>query len=233
VSVSDDPPVGGCRVLIVAKAPVAGRSKTRLVPPLDGGQAAALHRAMLLDTLAACRREVDDVRLLAASAADVAPLRALCPEVPVEAQPGQGLAEALRLGLAWSIPAAGPTAILSSDIPGTPPGELGRAFALLAAGADIVLGPSTDGGYWLFAAREAHDEPFRDIPWSTASTLAITLERCRGAGLEVEQIRPWRDVDTMADLLALAADPALDRAPHTAVALRALPVALLGLQTGP
>jgi len=51
-------------VLVVAKAPAGGRSKTRLVPPLTPGDAAALHEALLLDTLDACRREVGDVRIL-------------------------------------------------------------------------------------------------------------------------------------------------------------------------
>ena len=214
---------GACgRVLIVAKAPVAGRSKTRLVPPLTGDQAAALQQAMLLDTIDACRREVDDVRLLVADRADSAPLALLCPDLPIEIQTGRGLGEALRAGLARSIAAAGPTAIVSSDLPGTPPGEVGRAFALLDAGADIVFGPAIDGGYWLIAARQAHDAPFRDIPWSTPATLAVTLERCHEAGLRVELLRPCRDVDTAADLATLAADGALDAAPRTAAALRSV-----------
>ena len=115
MSVTRGLPVGGrgttgegtCgRVLIVAKAPVAGRSKTRLVPPLTGDQAAALQQAMLLDTIDACRREVDDVRLLVADRADSAPLALLCPDLPIEIQTGRGLGEALRAGLARSIAAA-------------------------------------------------------------------------------------------------------------------------------
>jgi rSAM/selenodomain-associated transferase 1 len=219
VSVSQGPPVGGRRILIVAKAPANGRSKTRLVPPLDASQATVLQQALLLDTIDACRREVDDVRLLVADPADVAPLASLCPGLPIETQAGRGLADALRLGLAQSLAAAGPTAIVASDLPGTPPGELRRAFALLDAGADVVLGPATDGGYWLFAAREAQREPFRDIPWSTPAALAVTVDRCRAAGLRVELLRTWRDVDTAADLAALASEPALAAAVRTAAAI--------------
>ena len=209
----------------MAKAPAPGRSKTRLVPPLQAFQAAALQTAMLLDTVECCRREVADVGLLVAGEADAAALGVLCPGLPIEAQAGQGLGEALRLGLAASIARAGATALVSADIPGTPPGEVARAFALLADGADIVLGPAMDGGYWLVAARAAHDGPFRDIPWSTPATLSVTLERCRDAGLRVALLQAWRDVDTAADLAALVSSAVLLGAPRTAAAIGGLGLA--------
>src|ERR1700730_3466586 len=122
--------------LVVAKAPGAG--KTRLVPPVSGEQAASLQRALLLDTLAACRREADDVRLLVATENERSVLAALVPGTAVELQRGKGLADALRYGVADHLE-RGPVAIISSDLPGLPAGSIVEAAAALAAGVDVVL----------------------------------------------------------------------------------------------
>ncbi len=205
-------------VLIVAKAPASGRSKTRLVPPLTPEQAAELHEALLLDTLAACQAEVDDVRILYGAADDAPGLALLAPGTRLVRQTGRGLADALRLGIEHHV-ADGPVAIVSSDVPGLPPGSLAAAFRALAEGADVVLGPALDGGYWLVAMREPHEEPFRDIPWSTPAVLAVTRKRCEEAELRVVELAPWRDVDTLVDL-AFVAHELEHLAPHTAAFLR-------------
>ena len=208
-------------VLVVSKAPVSGRSKTRLVPPLTAAQAAALHEAMLLDTLDACRAHVADVRILYASSGDAPALARLAPGWPLVIQEGDGLEAALERGIAAHT-RDGPCAIVSSDIPGLPAGALRATFAALAEGADVVLGPALDGGYWLIAMREPRSEPFREIPWSTPAVAAATRVRCAEAGLRLVELRAWRDVDTLVDLAAVAAehDPLL--APRTAALLRGL-----------
>jgi rSAM/selenodomain-associated transferase 1 len=222
VSVSAPRGRGEC-VLVVAKAPEPGRTKTRLCPPLSEVDAAALGRAMLLDTLDCCRQEVADVGILHADPGEAPGLWALAgPRARLVLQRGSGLRDALRSGAEAALAGADAVALVSSDIPGVPPGALGRAFAALAAGADVALGPGLDGGYWLVALREAHPEPFEDIPWSTPRVLATTLERCETAGLAVSLLDEWRDIDTAADLAALLPD--LDRLPgrRTAAHLRAL-----------
>jgi rSAM/selenodomain-associated transferase 1 len=201
-------------VLVVAKAPAGGRSKTRLVPPLSRPQAAALHEALLLDTLDACRAEAAHVRILHASPEEAGELARLAPGLPLELQEGRGLADALRLGIARHA-GKGPVAIVSSDVPGIPPGSLGTAFAALREDVDVVLGPALDGGYWLIAMREPHELPFRDIPWSTPAALAVTRRRCEEAGLRIAELDPWRDVDTLVDLAFLRRDGERLPAPRT------------------
>lgn len=191
-------------VLVVAKAPLPGRAKTRLVPPLDANRAAELQAALLLDTIDSCLAEGFEPSVLAVDAGDRAALRRVVDGTPVLAQDGHGLADALRLGIRRHV-ASGPVAIVSSDVPGLPSGSLARAFAALADGADVVLGPADDGGYWLVAMREPHDAPFTEIPWSTAAVLDVTRRRCADAGLRLRMIECWRDVDTAVDLAALAA----------------------------
>jgi rSAM/selenodomain-associated transferase 1 len=210
-------------VLIVAKAPIPGRAKTRLVPPLTAEQAAALGKALLLDTLDACRAEAPDTALLHADPSEAPALaRLVGPDVSLVLQEGRGLGDALRLGMARRL-ADGPTALVSSDIPGLPPGSLTRAFSLLEEEAcDVVLGPAFDGGYWLIAMREPSEAPFRAVPWSTPAACAVTVERCREAALEVATTDAWRDVDTPVDLAFLLRDADRLPAPRTIQALREL-----------
>jgi uncharacterized protein len=210
-------------VLIVAKAPIPGRTKTRLVPPLTAEQAAGLQEALLLDTLDACRGEIPDAGLLHADPADAPALARLAgDDVPLVLQEGRGLGDALRRGMARLL-ARGPAALVSSDIPGLPSRALHRAFTLLEERTcDVVLGPALDGGYWLIAMREPSEAPFDDIPWSTPAAFSVTVRRCATAGLKVATIDPWRDVDTLVDLAFLLRDVDALRARRTLAVLRML-----------
>jgi rSAM/selenodomain-associated transferase 1 len=217
------------RILIATKAPRPGRSKTRLLPALSPVDAARLHEALLLDTLAGARREATSVGLLVAEAADVPVLEALAGGVEIVLQQGTGLADALFHAFAPATEAA-PVAVISSDTPGLPPGEISAAAAALAAGADVALGPTPDGGYWLIAMAAQHAAPFRDIPWSTADCLAATLDRCREDSLDVHLGVPWRDIDVPDDVAWLRTEVSPDLAPRTA---SLLPVLSLGTPPSP
>ena len=82
-----------------------------------------------------------------------------------------------------------------------------RAFERVESGADVVLGPAEDGGYYLIALRAGAVAPrlFEGIAWSTGQVLAATLDRCRELGLAVELLPQASDVDTPEDLHRLAA----------------------------
>ena len=211
-------------VLVVAKAPAPGRSKSRLVPPLTPEQGAALHEALLLDTLDACRAEVPATGLLHSSATEDEQLRALAGRpTRLVLQRGRGLEDALA-GAIEELAADGAVALVSSDVPGIPRGSLRRAFTALADGADVVLGPAFDGGYWLIAMQAFHAAPFRQIPWSTPAVLGVTIRRCEEEGLRLHLLEPWRDVDTLVDLdFLLETCDQLD-APRTLALLRRLEV---------
>lgn len=206
MSVSRRLPGRGARALVVAKAPIPGRVKTRLAPLLGVDGAAALARAMLLDTVDGCRAEVEEVGVLHARADERdALVRLLGDGRLVVRQEGVGLEQALLSGMRHTLAERDAALLVSSDVPGVPPGSLHRALEALTGGADVVLGPGEDGGYWLVGMRHPHPEPFAGIPWSTHAVLDVTLERCRAARLEVALVDRWRDVDTAEDLVALAA----------------------------
>lgn len=195
-------------IVIFAKAPIAGQVKTRLCPPLTSEQAARLYESFLLDTVArAC--SLSEVRVFVAiTPADSEPLfRALLP-FPVFYFPQRGatlgereanvFVDLFPQGLSRIV-------LIGSDIPTMPVTHLHNAFALLAApSTDVVLGPSTDGGYYLIGARALHPALFADITWSTSVVLAQTLHQARRAGLRVAQVSSWYDVDSADELQQLA-----------------------------
>ena len=114
-------------------------------------------------------------------------------------------------------------AILGSDTPSLPVEILKRAFEQLR-GHDVVLGPCTDGGYYLIGARCVVPEIFRDIPWGTDRVLADTLTLLKILGIGKALLPPWSDVDTAADLRELRAAlaalaPGDPTARHTRAAL--------------
>ena len=100
--------------------------------------------------------------------------------------------------------------VIGTDCPDLTSGEIATAFAALD-GADVVLGPATDGGYYLIGLRAEHPSLFSGMTWSATNTLALTLERAAKAGLRVALLPPRPDIDTVEDLRAwqdrLAARP--------------------------
>lgn len=199
------------RLVLYTKPAVPGRVKTRLLPELDPGRAAELHLALL-----------DDVaeRLLAADARGAFELwSAWALEEGEELPPGPGrpfrqagsdLGGRLFRGLDRVAEAGepGPVAALGSDHPTVRVEVVEEAFGRLAAGADAVLGPSRDGGYYLIALAPGALRPelFEGIDWSTDRVLEQTLERAAALGLTVELLEEGADVDTPEDLRRLAED---------------------------
>ena len=92
--------------------------------------------------------------------------------------------------------------IIGTDAPGVDRERVTAAFRLLerTGGPHLVLGPATDGGYYLMGLRSPQPDLFRDVPWSTPRVLEITLERAREAGLRWELLEPLSDVDRPDDL---------------------------------
>lgn len=181
----------------------AGRVKTRLIGDLTPHEAAELHEAFLGDVLERLDAGAFDLRI-AWALDDGEELPLACP--PGERQEGDDLGERLWRALSTAGRRYPLVAAVGSDHPTLPLAHVERAFDLLAHGRDVVLGPADDGGYYLIAARSEALRPalFSGVPWSTERVLEETLSRCRASGLEVELLPAARDVDTPADLAALA-----------------------------
>jgi rSAM/selenodomain-associated transferase 1 len=195
-------------LIVVAKEPVPGQTKTRLCPPLTPDSAADLYRCLLLDTFALMQRlETVDHSLAytPASARDF--FARLLPNgfhlVPQQgADLGERLSNALgehfQLGYRRVV-------IMNSDGPTLPLAYLQLAFSGLDC-ADVTLGLGHDGGYYLIGLKQLHPELFQGIAWSTEQVIPQTLAVCRRLRLAVHQLPEWYDVDVAADLERLRRD---------------------------
>lgn len=190
------------RLGVFARHPVAGSVKTRLSPALPAPLAARLYEALLTDTraeMAAC-----DAARTWWWADGGAPLGD--PAFDERAQQGGTLGERLAHAMAAMRrgDARARTVIVGSDCPALRAGHVRDAFAALAH-TDVVLGPATDGGYWLVGARRECAALFRDVPWSTAGVLRVTYERAAAEGWRVATLGVRSDLDEPGDLAALIA----------------------------
>lgn len=189
-------PLSQARALVVvAKHPEVGKVKTRLGPALDDAQAFRLYDAFL-----------DDIaRTFSTGDYDFA-FAYTPPDAPFD---GRGLAAYPQRGgtlnqrlhnifLQNRQRYGGGTLIMSSDSPQVPRSWIAQGFEKLSI-CDVVLGPASDGGYWIVGMREAHDI-FAGVEMSTPRVLARTLERAGELGLRVELLPETFDVDTADDL---------------------------------
>ncbi len=192
-------------LLVVARAPVAGQTKTRLCPPLDGATAAALYTCFLRDTLALMDQVADVRRTIAYLPEDAAGyFRDLAPSMALAPQRGAELGERLDNLLCDAL-AAGAThaVVMDSDSPTLPAAYLRQAFAELEGGADLVLGPCEDGGYYLIGLRHPQPRLLREVRMSTPAVLRDTLAIAAELGLRSALLPTWYDVDTVAELARL------------------------------
>lgn len=186
-------------LVVIAKSPEPGRSKTRLCPPFTPEQAAILAEAALRDTLAAVAAAPARRRVLAL---DGKPGPWLPRGFAVVEQRGDGLGE--RLGHALE-EAGGPGLVVGMDTPQLSPALLARAArALRRPRADAVLGPALDGGYWTIGLREPDPAVFEGVPMSSDRTCEAQRRRLAELGLRVAALPRMRDVDTIDDAHAVA-----------------------------
>jgi rSAM/selenodomain-associated transferase 1 len=194
-------------IIVLAKAPVPGRVKTRLCPPCEPEQAARLAEAALADTLAAVRgvRGVDRVLALDGDPGDWLPT-----DFEVVRQRGDGLDE--RLAHAFEDTATGGL-LIGMDTPQLTSHALEAALHQLQQ-ADAVLGPSVDGGWWAIGLHEPHPAAFTGVPMSTAITHRAQRSRLHALGLRTRSLPLMRDVDDFEDALAVAAAAPQTRFAH-------------------
>lgn len=193
------------RLIVMAKAPVPGAVKTRLVPALGEAGAAALAERLLAHAVAqAVAAACGPVELnIAPDAAhpSVARLSAehgLQLSVQGEGDLGARMQRALERALAHGESAC----LFGTDAPAIDAAMLREAAVCLAI-HDAVFVPAFDGGYALVGLRRVAPSLFADMPWSTSAVMARTRERLGAAGLRWAELPPVHDIDVPADLQRL------------------------------
>jgi len=193
-------------IAVMAKAPVPGLAKTRLIPAIGAHAAAVL------------QERLTERAVMTARAAAIGPVTLWCAPDPThpsfrELAVRQGIALRRQpdgdLGarmLAAITAGQRPTLVIGTDCPAFTPEHLRAAAAALRDGADVVLTPAEDGGYVLIGARAPHPELFAGMTWGTATVLAATRARIAARGLTSAEFETLWDVDTESDLARLEAE---------------------------
>ena len=212
---SAGPDPNSCGIAVMAKASAPGRTKTRLVPPLTAEEAASFNTAFL--------RDVNANILEAARQRNIKGYMAYGPPgagsvdfFRSEISPGVRLIEAWSADFGDCLYAAidqlltlghASAVVLNSDSPTLPTSLLSQAAEILSRPGDrIVLGPSTDGGYYLLGAKARHRRLFQDVSWSTELVARQTRARAAEIGLPVQLLPAWYDVDDAESLRMLHAE---------------------------
>jgi uncharacterized protein len=190
-----------CGIAVMAKASMPGRTKTRLVPPLTHEEAAAFNTAFLKDVSAniiAAARETEMAGYMAFGPPGSEPF--FRDNLP----PSIGLIEAWRPNFGDCLFTAidrmldvhHSAVVLNSDSPTLPTSLLIETARMLARPGDrAVIGPSTDGGYYLLGVKARHRHLFERISWSTEHVMRQTLQRAAEIGVHMHVLPAWYDVD--------------------------------------
>ena len=201
-------------LVIFAKAPMPGKVKTRLCPPLTPDEAATLHGSFVLDMLERTKLAVATFHLAFHRYLACAPSSELAffkiqeerQGVRLMDQVGEDLGKRMhRTFIDLFAKGYKQVVIVGADVPTLPLPVYREAFEMLDH-SDVVLGPAFDGGYYLIGLRQPPEQLFADVPWSTDQVLSVTQEKAKTLGLSVGLTTTWRDVDTIADLQWLIAE---------------------------
>jgi uncharacterized protein len=185
------------RLVIFVKAPRPGTVKTRLAQALGGEGACAAYQR-LVATLLSGLRELPEVELAytpADARSEVAPWLGPGWQAHPQEEGDLGLrlqsafSKAFRAGVHRVV-------VIGSDCPAVTAADIRGAWKALLA-HDLVIGPATDGGYWLIGLRRPHPALFYDMPWSTDRVFAETLRRAEACRLRAHVLRERSDVDTV------------------------------------
>jgi rSAM/selenodomain-associated transferase 1 len=173
-------------LLVVAKQPTPGQTKTRLCPPLTPTQAADLYDCFLRDTLEVMRQVPGVQRVIGFLPEDAQGyFRQLAPDMELASQRGASLGERLDHLLNEALAGGSPRAVvMDSDSPTLPHNYIIRAFECLNE-ADVVIGPTRDGGYYLIGMKQPQPHLLRQVQMSTPHVLTDTLALAEATSLTV------------------------------------------------
>jgi uncharacterized protein len=193
----------GPTLAVLAKAPIPGLAKTRLVPRLGPEGAAELHALLLERTVrTALASSFASVALWCAPDRRAPIFAALGESAPLELrdQPEGDLGARMLAAFEWHLARGGPVVLVGTDCPELTARQLDAAATALAGGADAVVLPAEDGGYAAIGLTRADRSLFERMPWGTGRVMAVTRERLHRLGWTSRELSPLRDVDIPEDL---------------------------------
>ena len=200
------------RILIFAKAPEAGRVKTRLIPVLGADGAADLYRRLLRSTIQRMKlAEIAPITCYCAPDAEHKEFQLLAHDygISLETQKGADLGERMANAASCQLAAGwGPVVLIGGDCPALRTDHLLQTLGWLKGDCDAVIGPAEDGGYVLLGLRKSSAQLFQGVAWGGDNVLDETRRRLQDLGWRWKELEPLWDLDRPADLERLQAMPA-------------------------
>lgn len=193
-------------LILMTRVPVPGRTKTRLMKVLSGEECAKLHKSFLLDlfnVFELIRNDID-IYLTYTPEDSFSLMKNYIPSyIKCFPQKGKGLGEKMLNGFHNLLNKGySEVALMGADIPHIQPNDIKISFEALQ-NSDVVLGPTTDGGYYLIGMKNAYEDLFEDkLKWGNKSVLEGTIDIANGLNLEIGFANKLRDIDTKEDLMA-------------------------------
>lgn len=194
--------MNGPALAVMARAPIPGHAKTRLEPDLNPEQCAALSLAFIKDAIDLTMELPLFTPFLAYTPGNEHKLfREITPEgMKLVPQTTGDLGERMsQLIVVLEARGYSPVVLVGTDIPTLQPDTLLTAAAKLKH-ADLCLGPSRDGGYYLVGMNRCDKRIFQNIEWSTPDVMNRTMHNATAAGLSIALLEEYSDIDTIADL---------------------------------
>ncbi|WP_432663055.1 TIGR04282 family arsenosugar biosynthesis glycosyltransferase [Wukongibacter baidiensis] len=193
-------------LILMTRVPVPGRTKTRLMKILSGEECASLHKCFLLDlfNLFEYIKNDIDIYLTYTPENPFGLIKDIIPDyIKCFPQNGKDLGEKMLNGFDYLLQKEySQVALMGADIPDIQPDDIRDAFEILDD-SDIVLAPTTDGGYYLVGMNKVCPEIFEDkVKWGNKSVLEGTIDIANGLNLKVGLANKHTDIDTKEDLFS-------------------------------
>ena len=190
-------------IMVFARAPVPGKTKTRLIPALGAEGAAHLH-ACLIDRTLSKLTAIDHVNVtLCCLPSTDDPFLQSCAQrygTGLSAQHGDSIGSTMHHAFGKALKSAPWAIVLGTDCPELQTEDVQEAVEIMQCGVDAVAGPAYDGGYYLLGLRRVSSHLFLNIPWGTEQVWAMTQDRLRTLGLSWVSIERRHDLDRPEDL---------------------------------
>lgn len=189
-------------LLVFTRAPVAGQTKTRLIPLLGAQGAAEFHQTVLMETLASAKAsDFESVEIWSDTELKHPFLQQCILDFSCTSkiQQGNDLGEKMHYAMQASLATNAFVVLIGSDCPTITTDILNQSFQQLSNGKDAVLGPANDGGYYLIGLKRQNPEIFQDICWGEYDVAEKTRQKFVRLGLEYVELEELSDIDTPDD----------------------------------
>ena len=189
-------------LLVFTRAPVSGQTKTRLIPLLGAQGAAEFHETVLSETLADAKASIFETVEIWCEPDINHPFLQQCSlefSSALQVQHGNNLGEKMHNATNKALVINNFVVLIGCDCPAITTDILNQSYQALSNGKDVVLGPSSDGGYYLIGLKKPNPDIFQDMSWGKSDVADKTRHILNRQGLDYVELEELADIDTPDD----------------------------------